>query len=83
MGSNNIVSDVAQEVFRLLRQKGPLAPVQISSDLLIPLNEVHSALVTLRDQGIVEPRPDRDRSREYSDDLMAWGLATTFSSPRS
>jgi predicted transcriptional regulator len=72
------LSDRSLEVFYLLRKKGPLAVTQISCDLVMPLDDVRSALKDLRERRIVEPRSDGEQTEHYNVDLRPWGLATTF-----
>ena len=69
------VSNLAKEVFELLRRRGPLSSSQISVELCINLTQVMEVLCELRDEGLVEIRPDRDVSREYSEMETPWGVS--------
>ncbi len=46
------------EVFKLLRHKGPLSVTQISADLLLSVRRITPALDNLKENGLVEIRTD-------------------------
>lgn len=62
-------TDASNEVFELLKRRGPLSPSQISVELGLLEEEVRSALKELSEERIVEERPDRDPHLE-----TPWGL---------
>ena len=74
----DVSEDLVDEVFKLLRKKGPLSRTQISVDLLIPYKKVETALQTLRVRGVVEQRSDYDKSSQFEPSTSPWGLATSF-----
>jgi len=64
-----------EEVFNLLKRRGPLCASQIAVEVGWSLKNVKVALNELRQEGVVEPRPDRDRSVLYGQSEVPWGLA--------
>ena len=71
----NTVRADAEEIFELLKRRGPLCASQISVEILISLKRTISALVHLEGQQVVERRPDRDIDRRFSDPALApWAL---------
>jgi len=65
--------DINRMVFDLLSRTGPLAPGQISVELLLPRVDVVEALTALQGEGLVEPRANEDRS-VVDERLRPWGL---------
>jgi transcription initiation factor IIE alpha subunit len=53
---------LSDEVFELLKRKGPLCASQISLELLLPLAKVQKVLASLNEDGLVEIRPSRDQN---------------------
>jgi hypothetical protein len=51
-----------EDVFELLKRRGPLCASQISVELLASVKSIESILSELRDAGVVEQRPDRNES---------------------
>lgn len=72
-----------EEVFNLLKQKGPLCPCQISVELFMPSTTVMDTLRKLRELGLVEVRPDRNEARDYGEFETAWGLHVKVSKGES
>ena len=76
--SNEIVMDAArellEEIFDLLKRRGPLCVSQISVELLLPPKKVKDGLNNLKKRGLVALRPDRDAALNNDDDLKPWGL---------
>lgn len=65
--------DAKEEVFNLLKQRGPLCISQMVVELGLPPRLVVSALQSLKDVGLVELRPDRNQSLNGDD--TPWGLS--------
>jgi DNA-binding transcriptional ArsR family regulator len=66
--------DVEAEIFELLKRRGPLCASQIVVRLSLPPKEIDKALKKLEADGIIERRPDRDRSIPYDESETPWGL---------
>lgn len=67
--------DVETEIFELLKRRGPLCASQIVVRLSLPPKMIDAALKKLEADGIIERRPDRDRSIPYDKESeMPWGL---------
>jgi len=78
-----VSEDFLNEVFELLKEKGSLCVSQVARDLALPPGQVAAALNVLRDRGIAEIRPDRDKTIAHDDDALApWGLSTSFRPPK-
>lgn len=69
-----IAESAKDEIFELLKRKGPLCASQISVELLVPLREVTTALRLLRDDGVVEPRRSDALSKDFDEECAPWGL---------
>ena len=65
---------IADEIFGLLKRKGPLCASQISVELLVPLRAVTAALRLLRDQHVVEPRRGGALRKDFDEECAPWGL---------
>ena len=74
MASELLVS-VGEEIFNLLKRRGPLCASQVAVEVGRSLKNVTLALEELRQEGLVEPRPDRDRSMPYDESETPWGLS--------
>lgn len=79
-GNNTLkgIDRVADEVFDLLKERGPLSPSQISAVLVIPIREVFRILKILREELIVEQRPDRTEELNADRQHIPWGLPMLF-----
>ena len=67
--------DVEEEIFELLKRRGPLCASQIAVWLGLSPRKISAALKKLVGDGVIEPRPDHDRSIPYDDESeMPWGL---------
>lgn len=67
--------EIRDHVFSLLKSRGPLCASQISVEMGLPLKGVRTALKDLQAEGLVAPRPDRDKSVTYSEIEMPWGVS--------
>lgn len=65
--------DLKEDVFNLLKQRGPLCISQMVVELGQPPRLVHEALQSLKAAGLVELRPDRNESLNGDD--TPWGLS--------
>jgi predicted ArsR family transcriptional regulator len=63
-----------EEIFDLLKRRGPLCASQIAVEMGLSLRGVTTAMEEMRAEGFVEPRPDRDRSMPYDQYDTPWGL---------
>ena len=70
--------ELEDEVYTHLVKKGSLCASQIAVDLDIPAKDVFRALEQLKDEGLVELRPDRDETKGYDKLETAWGLPKIF-----
>jgi DNA-binding transcriptional ArsR family regulator len=61
------------QIFELLKRKGPLCASQISVELLVPLRDVVRGLTVLKEEGLVEPRSD-DPGSSADDVTSPYGL---------
>ncbi len=68
-------SRISEEVFNLLKRRGPLCASQIAVEVGRSLRNVTATLDELRQEGVIEPRPDRDRSVPSGEYETPWGLA--------
>lgn len=71
---SNAVDVVEAEIFELLKRRGPMCASQIVVRLSLPPREIDEALKKLETDGIIERRPDRDRSIPYDESETPWGL---------
>ena len=76
-----VLDETIEDVFKLLRRKGPLCVSQISIDLHVSGKTVKAALANLKERGIVEVRPDANKTQDSDEALEPWGLATSFTQP--
>jgi len=67
-------TNVTEEIFNLLKRRGPLCASQIAVEMGRSLRGVTTALEEMRAEGLVEPRPDRDRTMPYDQYETPWGL---------
>lgn len=67
--------DVGEEIFNLLKRLGPLCASQIAVEIGLSLKKIKPILEQLRAEGVIEPRPDRDRSMPYDESEIPWGLS--------
>lgn len=76
MLKTSALTEVALEeaVFELLKRRGPLCSSQIAVELGVPLREIDKALKDLQARGVIEPRPDRDKTVHYDKTEIPWGL---------
>jgi hypothetical protein len=72
----NHEAESVNDIFELLKRKGPLCPSQISVELLVPLREVTAALRLLHERRAIEPRHDNRLTQDFDDDCSPWGLRT-------
>jgi Mn-dependent DtxR family transcriptional regulator len=77
MASEPLVSstNVGEEIFNILKRRGPLCASQVAVEVGRSLKNVTTALEELRNEGLVEPRPDRDGSVPYDKYETPWGLS--------
>lgn len=66
--------DSGEEVFDLLKRRGPLCASQIAVEVGLSLRHLEPVLQRLQTDGVIEPRPDRDRSLPYDESEKPWGL---------
>jgi hypothetical protein len=66
--------DLGDEVFNLLKKLGPLCASQIAVEVGVSLKNLEPVLHRLQTDGVIEPRPDRDRSLPYDESEKPWGL---------
>ncbi len=64
-----VCDGVSDEVFDILKKRGPLSPAQIGVELGRPVEKVRDALKELESERLVEERPDRMQELE-----TPWGL---------
>lgn len=69
------LEETLDDIFELLKRKGPLCASQISVELLLPLRRVIKGLIELQKEGLVELRPDRDDTKNGDEELTPWGLS--------
>lgn len=69
------LEETLDDIFELLKRKGPLCASQISVELLLPLRGVIKGLIELQKEGLVELRPDRDDTKNGDEELTPWGLS--------
>jgi len=74
MRSDTIAVDLAEDVFNLLKRRGPLCASQIAVELGQSLRSVGEALHSLKTEQLIEPRPDSNLSFQQEDETP-WGLA--------
>jgi len=67
--------DVDERVFNLLKRQGPLCASQIAVEVGLSLKRLEPTLDRLRSAGVIELRPDRDRSLSPDEAETPWGLA--------
>jgi transcription initiation factor IIE alpha subunit len=65
-------NELDEQVFELLKRRGPLCESQLSTELLIGSREIDGALQRLKEAGVVELRPDRDES--FKECEQPWGV---------
>jgi predicted ArsR family transcriptional regulator len=84
MPSSSVASavDISHEIFELLKRTGPLCASQIAVDLRAPLKKIRPVLEQLKQEGVVELRPDRDLNVPYESDETPWGLSRPTWLPR-
>ena len=68
-------ASMGEEIFNLLKRRGPLCASQIAVEIGRSLKNVTATLEGLRQEGVVQPRPDRDRSMLADEYETTWGLA--------
>jgi predicted ArsR family transcriptional regulator len=66
--------DLGEEVFNLLKRRGPLCASQIAVEIGISLKNLELVLDQLHAEGAIEPRPDHDRSLLSDKSEEPWGL---------
>jgi predicted ArsR family transcriptional regulator len=65
---------IQEDIFNLLKRRGPLCASQIAVDLGRSLRKIREFLEEMKAEGVVELRPDRDRSMPYDENETPWGL---------
>ena len=66
--------ELTEDVFNLLKRRGPLCASQIAVELGQSLRSVAEALHSLKDARIIEPRPDSNILFQQEEETP-WGLA--------
>lgn len=80
MSSNSAVNlastdiRLKEEVFDLLKRRGPQCSSQVAVTTGAPLKKVTAALDELRQVGLIEPRPDHDTSIPFNELEVPWAL---------
>ena len=70
---------LAEEIFEVLKRKGPQCQSQLSAELLVGAKEIEAALKELKESGAVETRPEH---RAYLRDVeQPWGLRVSSLEP--
>lgn len=67
-------ADLGEEVFNLLKRRGPLCASQLSVEIGVSLKKLEPIFELLHSEGSIEPRPDHDRSLLYEKSEEPWGL---------
>jgi predicted ArsR family transcriptional regulator len=73
-GSAARAVDTGEEIFNLLKRRGPLCASQIAVEVGVSLRNLEPVLHRLQTDGVIELRPDRDRSLPYDESEKPWGL---------
>ncbi|MFN2455710.1 MAG: winged helix-turn-helix domain-containing protein [Pyrinomonadaceae bacterium] len=83
MPTVNKAEEISDEIFELLKRRGPLCISQISVELLLPPRKVQESLKALKETGLIDLRPDRNETQNNNADLTPWGLARNLGNRRT